>query len=158
MKNNNKGVALITTLALGLVALVFISAFLYIILNSTKTSGQMKTYTSALEVAKGTASYLMNIVLEPNWDSLLKCDSSSPNCEDCVKNNNCGPCSLNYKECKLDVSDLQNEVSGYSIDAYILDIKEYGTNKKIFTFKVISQKNNSSEKAEIDFIYKVEPR
>ena len=153
MKSNEKGIALITTLVLGLVALVFISGFLYIILTSTKTSGTIKTYTSALEVAKGTASYLMSVTL----DGALKCDALSSSCNDCLDNGNCDNCENDYTNCKLDVSNLQNKISDYDIEAYLLT-KEVEGNIYIYSFKVKAKKKNGNEKSEIDFVYKVEEK
>ena len=156
MKNNEKGIALVTTLVLGLVALVFISAFLYVLLNSTKTSGLLKTYTNALEVAKGTASHLMLLSL----NGALKCSDSSSGspCQDCLDNGNCNLCQQDYENCPLDVSDLQKNISNFEIKAYLLtkeDISTPSQDRYIYTFKVKTKKVNSNDKAEIDFVYKI---
>jgi hypothetical protein len=51
--NNDKGIALVTSLMFTVLALVMCMSLLYLITMSTKTSGTMKRYRTALEAAQG---------------------------------------------------------------------------------------------------------
>ncbi len=50
--SNNKGIALITTLLLSFIALIFIGTVMELVLTSTKLSGYLKSYVSAEEAAR----------------------------------------------------------------------------------------------------------
>jgi len=152
MENNNKGIALITTLVLGLVALVFISALLYLILYSTKSSQNVKIYTNALEVAKGTASYIMNLSLSNS----IACKTTD--CQKCVEDNDCSSCEIDYKNCEIDVSAINAKVADYSVKAYLLTKAVPEPDVSIYSFKVITEGTKSDQKAEIDFVYKIKPK
>jgi len=52
-KQDERGIALITSLILSLIAIVLASAIMILVVSSTKQSGIVKRYTSALEAAKG---------------------------------------------------------------------------------------------------------
>ena len=58
--DNKKGIALITTLLLSLIALALIATLMNLVLSGAKMSGEIKTYTSALEAAKGGVEVYMN--------------------------------------------------------------------------------------------------
>jgi len=53
-RKGERGIALITTLVLGLIALVIIAALMFILVSGTQISGISKRYTGALEAAKGS--------------------------------------------------------------------------------------------------------
>lgn len=50
---SEKGIALVTSLMLTLISLTIVMALLYMITQGTKTSGQMKTYRTALDASHG---------------------------------------------------------------------------------------------------------
>lgn len=60
--NNEKGIALITTLAFSLISITFISIATYMVLSGTKVSGLENRYLSTLDIAKGVSSYAMNSI------------------------------------------------------------------------------------------------
>jgi len=57
---NKKGMVLNTTLFLTALALILVLTVLYMLWYSTKTSGSVKQYATALEAAKSAASYVVN--------------------------------------------------------------------------------------------------
>ena len=142
MRNNEKGIALLTTLILGFVALAFIGALLYFLSSGTHFSGTEKRYYTSLDAAKGGADLVIAQLLK---DGDLKCNGGSA-CTPC-------PTALN-NNCKIDLSTTS--LGNYDVQAYLLQ-KETAGVATIFDVRVIA--NNSShpnEKAEIEFVYKIE--
>ncbi len=143
MKNNEKGIALVTTLVLGLVALVFIGALLYLLTSGTKISGTEKRYYTALEAAKGGAELIISNLLQ----------NGEPTCNGGSTCSSCPPTGYT-NDCRIDLSP--STLGDYTLRAYLLRRENSGIDR-IFTIRVIAEKNNSSnEKAEIEFVYKVQ--
>ncbi len=144
MKNNQKGIALVTTLVLGLIALAFIGALLYFLTSGTKISGVEKRYYTALEAAKGGANLVISNILSGD----LKCNGSS-----------CTPCPTSISNtCKIDL--IQSNFGNYSVEAYLLGKESFvdinGNQIKVYTVRVVAKNSNKpNEKAEIEFVYKV---
>jgi type II secretory pathway component PulK len=141
MKNNEKGIALITTLVLGVVALAFIAALFYMLTSGTKMSGTSKRYYTALEAAKGASEFIMNkIVSSEN----LTCNNGNP----------CTPCPTSENNnCKI---DLNLNFGNYNVDAYLLNQESLPT-YSVYTIRVRAYSSNKpNEKAVIEFVYKVE--
>lgn len=61
--NNNKGIALVTSLMLTLLSLTIVTALLLIITQGTKISGLNKKYKTALEASYGGAEILVKEVM-----------------------------------------------------------------------------------------------
>ena len=140
---NEKGIALLTTLVLGFIALAFIGALLYMLTSGTQMSKSGKVYTTALEAAKGGADLVITKIIS----NQVECGGVP-----------CTPCPISpNNNCKidLDVSQLGN----YQLDAYLLSRKSFisaGTNYYLYAIRVIATNPNANEKAEIEFVYKVE--
>jgi len=141
---NEKGIALLTTLVLGLVAVVFIGALLYILSTGTRMSGIVARYTTSLEAAKGGADLVITKIINDD----LKCNGG----------NVCTPCpDLPNANCKIDLQ--VSNLGSYNLTAYLIgeDTTTYaGTVYKIYAVRVIATKQDSEEKAEIEFVYKIE--
>lgn len=142
MKNNEKGIALLTTLILGLVALAFIGALLYFLTSGTRFSGTEKRYYTALEAAKGGADLIISKLLTVGDVT-------------CNGNNTCTPCPTNpSNSCKIDLTT--SSFGDYNIEAYLLGKENTGTST-IFDIRVIAKSSQRpNEKAEIEFVYKLE--
>ncbi|WP_029520373.1 hypothetical protein [Persephonella sp. IF05-L8] len=142
MKNNEKGIALLTTLILGLVALAFIGALLYFLTSGTRFSGTEKRYYTALEAAKGGADSIISTLL---IDGDVTCNNG----------NNCVSCPLTPSDsCKIDLTTTT--LGNYNIEAYLLG-KETTTYSTVFSIRVIARNpQQPNEKAEIEFVYKIE--
>ncbi|EDP73446.1 hypothetical protein [Hydrogenivirga sp. 128-5-R1-1] len=144
MENNQKGIALITTLVLGLIALAFIGALLYLLTSGTKISGVEKRYYTALEAAKSGAELVISNILSGD----LKCNGTS-----------CTPCPTAVSNaCKIDLNP--SNLGSYSVESYLLEKEAFtdisGNSISIYTIKVIAKNfNKPEEKAEIEFVYKV---
>ncbi|WP_293447495.1 hypothetical protein [Persephonella sp.] len=140
---NEKGIALLTTLILGLVAVVFISVLLYILSTGTRMSGMIGRYTTSLEAAKGGADLVITKIINDD----IKCGGNA-----------CTPCpDTPNTNCKIDLQ--VSNLGGYNLSAYLIgeDSTIYaGTAYRIYAIKVIATKPNSDEKAEIEFVYKIE--
>jgi len=50
---SRRGIALITTLIVDLIGLALISAVIHLVVTSSRTSGTVRRYTTALEAVKG---------------------------------------------------------------------------------------------------------
>lgn len=148
MGKNNKGLALITTLLLSVIALLIVSAAYYLLTSGTKISGIQSRYTTALEASKGAADYVINVILdkfdnisseEAACSSLAECGGYTGNCIDLPK--------VNY-----------NKLGGFDVCAKALDSKYFpDKDMVIYTVEVRSQNPaNTNEKSIIQFIYQVE--
>jgi len=140
---SEKGIALLTTLILGLVALTFIGALLYMLSTGTKMSGIEKRYTTALDAAKGGAELVITKIENDN----IRCGGGT--CTPC-------PVSLN-NNCKLDLQI--STLGGYTIESYLRgeDSAIYGgTQYKIYAILVIANNPNTNENAKVEFVYRIE--
>ncbi|MGA1846941.1 hypothetical protein [Deferribacter abyssi] len=136
IKMKNKGMALVTTLILSLVALGFVAAILYMINSSTNISGSHKRYQNTLMAARSAAEYIMDKILI--GDENILCNGSL--------------CSDNT------TFDLNNLTNDYNINVKVLDKSEDSTTGvTVYSFRVTTtNKNNPKEKSVIEFVFKVE--
>ncbi len=150
MKNNEKGIALITTMVLGFIALGFIGALLYLLTTGTNTSAVEKRYTTALEAAKGGAE----LIISNLFYGTLTCNGGNP-CQPCPDPDN-SPCSNNHL---IDIKDENNNVidniGGYTITGYYLS-EATSTTSSVYAIRVVATKNSTKEKAVIEFVYRLE--
>jgi len=145
---NNKGMALITTIILSVIALLLVGTVYYLLNSGTKISGIQARYTTALEASKGASEYVMNLILdkfdnisteEISCSSLTECAGYTGNCIDLS--------AKNY-----------NKLGGFDICAKVLDSK-YFPNKNLVIYSIevrAINPNNNDEKSVIQFVYQVE--
>ncbi|BAI80334.1 conserved hypothetical protein [Deferribacter desulfuricans SSM1] len=135
-KLNNKGIALLTTLILSLVALGFVAAIMYMLNSSTNISGTHKRYQNALMAARGASEYIMDKLVSGDEKSLC-------NNQLCTDNT---------------TIDLNSLFSEYDVEATVLNRYEDTVNDIIvYSIRVNAiNKNNPKEKSIIEFVYKVE--
>ncbi|MGA1862783.1 hypothetical protein OWM07_07860 [Deferribacter thermophilus] len=135
-KLNNKGIALLTTLILSLVALGFVAAIMYMLNSSTNISGTHKRYQNALMAARGASEYIMDKLVSGDESDL--CNTTT-----CPENT------------PIDLSDL---FSDYEVKATLLNrYEDTVSDIIIYSFRVTAtNKNNPKEKSIIEFVYKVE--
>ncbi|WP_457643466.1 hypothetical protein [Persephonella sp.] len=140
---NERGMALLTTLILGFIALAFIGALLYMLTTGTKMSGTTGKYTTALDAAKGGADLVITKII----NSDVKCGG-----------NTCTPCpDTPTNECKIDLQI--NKLGNYDLEAYLIgvDTAVYGgSNYYLYAVRVIATNPQNQEKAEVEFVYKIE--
>jgi hypothetical protein len=132
-----KGVALITVLVLSFIALAFVSVLLFMITRGTQVAGGEKRYISSLEVAKGVSNYLMELMDEDTF-----CDYV-----DCSKEN--VPVNLGSYA----------KFGDYEVKAVLLKKVDIpSTRTAIYAVELsVKNKKRPSEKAVVDFVYKVSP-
>jgi len=137
MDRSRKGVALLTVLLLSFIALAFIAALLFMITRGTQMAGGERRYVSALEVAKGVSEYLMELM-----DSDELCERT-----DCSKEN-----------VPINLGDYST-FGDYQVNAVLLKkVTITGTRTAIYAVELsVKNKNKSSEKTIVDFVYKVSP-
>ncbi len=159
-RDKEKGIALVTTLVLGLVALTFIGALLYMLTSESSSSGISKRYTTALEAAKGSADYVISSLLADQLICASNDGSVKCKCVDLDENLYC-PDSPGIEAKKVELPTEFRNLGGYSVDITLLAKK---TSKEtiderveIYSFQIISKRSTGKEpeKAEIDFVYKV---
>jgi Tfp pilus assembly protein PilX len=137
MKNlNNKGMALIITLILSLVSLGLLAALFFLTTSGTRISGINLRYATSLEAAKGASDFIIDKIL----DESLTCNSGSYNCT---------------TNSTIDMGAFST-ISGYSINAKILNKKQVATDIYLYSIQVDSTKSNSDEKSTIQFVLRVE--
>ena len=161
-KDSEKGIALITTLILGLVALTFIGALLYMLTSESSTSGISKRYSTALEAAKGASEYVISSLLADTLECSTPDGSVKCKCIDLDNDLKCpGVTNQSQKATKVVLPAEYQNLDNYNIDVSLLakEIAEDTADEKveIYSFKVTSQNNASGEpqKAEINFVYKL---
>ncbi len=164
-KLNDKGIALITALVLSLVAMALIAALMQLILTGTKMSGYLKSYTTALESAKGGVEYFISSIsgyvyhkgmpIDTNVMCKIQQDTKnwSESCKGYIKaNNRINSVSdlssdetiddiINYYDNKLDLGN-------YEVYMKLVDARGSSSGKWYYTFDVVSEnKNNLQQRA-----------
>ncbi len=133
MRKGERGIAIITVLLLSLISLGFIGAVLFLTTQGSKTALTGKRYMSALETAKGVAEYIINEV-EASSGTLSICEAGT-----------CTPGA------RVDLTRL--DTGNYDVTAIYLG-SETGTNFDIYAFRITVVGQNSSERAEVEFVYR----
>lgn len=147
MKNNNRGIALLTTLLVSIIAVVIVATFLYILTKGTTISKQEKLYTSALEAAKGVSFVILNSLK----NDTLECQKGGSYVP-CTDTTLTYPANINLNIGGKDFSSLGD----YNISAKLLSYRSTSTSK-IFSIKVISVPSTPEKtKAEITFVVEIQ--
>lgn len=161
-RKNEKGIALITTLILGLVALTFIGALLYMLTSESTTSGISKRYSTALEAAKGASEYVISSLLADTLECSTPDGSIKCKCIDLDNDLVCpGASNSSQKAIKVVLPSEYSNLDDYKVDVTLLakEIAEDTADEKveIYSFKITSQsaRTREPEKAEINFVYKL---
>ena len=135
MHRSERGIALITTLLLGLIALVIIAALMFMLTTGTQISGIGKRYSGALEAAKGASEYIVQKIL----DGTISCNGG-------------GVCSAGAT---IDLESYVSNIPGYTVSAtYLGDINKFGT--YVYAIRVEASGASSAEKAVVEFVYRVQ--
>lgn len=149
-KLNDKGFALVTTLLLGLVAMTLVSIAFYMALMNTQMSGMEKRYSMELNASKGAADYVMAELRADN----LTCNGGNP----CADNTAAAPACSPEATIDLDsnvCNALGKTVACANITACHLN-KTTVDETDIISISVSATNPVSNEKANVDFVYKVE--
>ncbi len=166
--NSNRGAALLTTLMIGILALVVILALFTFILFGKSSSVIKERYTTVLEAAKGTAYYVIDKLNAGAVD--IYCYKSSDPSKKCVCSSVYFDSSTNSLACNINATKITgiNKVdlgsyktlpapdgSTYNLDATLI-FKDLSTdgNFDIYSIEINATNNRTNEKATIDFIYK----
>ncbi len=129
----DRGIALVTTLILGLIALVLVGALLYLLTTGTKISGIQKRYSTALEAARGAAEYIISNILS----GTLTCGGG-------------GPCSTTNSSIDL---GPYSSLEGFNITAtYLGEVSRFG----VYVYSIRVTASSARERATIDFVYRVD--
>lgn len=145
---NNKGLALITTLLLSVIALLMVGAAYYLLTSGTKISGIQSRYTTALEASKGASDYVINLILD-KFDNISSAEGA------CSTFTECG----GYPGDCVDLPAVNyNKLGGFDVCAKVLDSKYFpDKDMVIYTVEVRAQNPvNTDEKSIIQFVYQVE--
>lgn len=130
-----RGIALVTTLLLGIIAAVLIGALLYLIISGTQVSGIGKKYSVALEAAKGASEYIIERILADN----LTCGGGGA----CSSTNN-----------MIDLGPYSS-IQGFNIEAiYLGEVSRFGV--YVYSIRVRAYSTTTDEVAIVDFVYRVE--
>ena len=173
---SRKGVALVIALILGLVSVAFLAGIFMMISTGARMSGLERTYTSAIEAARGGADIVCRLLrrggltvqdlADATWvtvrdqsclnDKLQNVTTNWSNCTD--------SCEDDYDDFTdiRDCFDLRTTAGSYTVNVKIVDTKSYvnvhGDTCYIYTVHVLSISNDEpNDKAWITFLYRVEP-
>jgi len=173
---SRKGVALVIALILGLVSVAFLAGIFMMISTGARMSGLERTYTSAIEAARGGADIVCRLLRrggltiqdldDATWidvgnlaclnDKLQNVTTNWSNCTD--------GCEDDYDDFTdiRDCFDLRTTAGSYTVNVKIVDTKSYvnvhGDTCYIYTVHVLSISNDEpNDKAWITFLYRVEP-
>jgi len=163
---SQKGIAFITSLILSLICIVLIALIFKLTLTSTKLSGKIKRYSTALEAAKGgIEDFIWSIKStefnvnpsDSRWiqDHNCKIDRETRNwpqvCSSiCISDN----CTSNAKsEDIINYCDWKNTYGNYTVYCKIVDIKAV-IDTYFYTIEIVSKNNNTDEIAWFSVIYK----
>ncbi|MCF8030674.1 MAG: hypothetical protein K9K39_07245 [Desulfohalobiaceae bacterium] len=160
IQGKESGVALIVTLLLGLIAAGFIGAMMYMLGSGTRISGMEARYTSALQAAKGGASFITQEM--SSFD--LRCTDGSGNtcwCDalNATSNGQQVRCPATsgtfYNSTKVDLGATEN-LGPYDVNAELLSLVRNGTTL-LLTFHLTSDSTRGTgERSEIEFVYRVQ--
>ena len=139
---NEKGMALMTALLLGLAGIAMVSGVTYMATNALKISSQEKKYSAELEVARGVAEYVMAAYLS----SSMRCGGAT-----CSANVSC-PASA---QIDIPATITDNFYGSHTVTACALGETSTGVTN-VLSASVVSENPTTGEKARIEFVYKVE--
>ena len=163
--NSQSGMALLTTLLIGVLALALVSAILTFIIFGKQASVNEERYRNTLEAAKGGAYYIMRKL---DIGGNIKCYNHSNTSISCSCNTTTFDTSDNVVKCpdgnQVDRIDLESYSTLSSPDGDTFQLEAILNYKKtkvtsggsydIYSITIIATKNGRPEKSEIDFIYK----
>ncbi|MBZ4672602.1 MAG: hypothetical protein JG762_832 [Deferribacteraceae bacterium] len=129
---NNKGMALITTLILALIASTIIGSLMYLLNTSTTISGSNKSYISASIAAKSAADYIIYKLVDNETEL-------------------CGSCNDNST---LDLSSY-NSIGNYDVKGILLNKIDIDNNTKVYAISV-SATNNLFSTAQLEFTVNIQ--
>ena len=127
-----RGIALVTTLVLGLIAVVLIGILLYVLTTGTRISGVEKRYSVALEAAKGASEYIIERLLSGNLtcNGGLSCNPGDP----------------------IDMGPFSS-LQGFNITAtYLGEVSRFG----VYVYSIRVTATSTDETAVVDFVYRVQ--
>ncbi|MCD8568540.1 MAG: hypothetical protein LRY50_09500 [Geovibrio sp.] len=136
MKLSNKGFSLLTTLILSAVVLAFLSALIYFVQYGSRTAASLDSYKSSLEIAKGASELIMKGV----DDDEIECSDDADYIDDVREF---------MAPYGADTSTHTVTVSSYRCERFYTENSE----REVYIFTVLVQRNNTEERAEVDFGY-----
>lgn len=136
MKLSNKGFSLLTTLILSAVVLAFLSALIYFVQSGSRTAASLDSYKSSLEIAKGASELIMKGV----DDDEIECSDDASYIDDVREF---------MAPFGADTSTHTVTISSYKCERFYTENSE----REVYIFTVLVQRNNTEERAEVDFGY-----
>ncbi|WP_457567177.1 hypothetical protein [Desulfurobacterium sp.] len=131
-----KGLVLIVTLIVTFIVSAFLAALLYVLLNNISVVGNKKRYSESLEVAKGVASYLMELMDEDKLCSHTNCSKTNQ---------------------PIDLGSY-SQFGGYKVNATLVrmvDLSSRGEGLVYSIELVVANKKIPAQHSVIDFVYRV---
>lgn len=171
---SNEGIALLLALILGLVSVAFLTGIFLMISTGARISGIQRSYTAAVEAARGGATLICGYlrrgitdsqIAEAGWLTVRDPDclrakkrKSTDNWIECQGGCETDDALLSIEECY----DLYMEAGPYQVYSKVIDTKEFttatGDTGYIYTVHVLSKSiHDPNDKAWITFLYRVEP-
>lgn len=160
--DNEKGVALITVLLFSLIAIGVVTGAYYMTLSATRTSGIEKRYVSELDVNKGTSDFIIGRLLRNN----LQCNGGNT----CVGDTTPASCAaastidISSTVCaalgkQTTANGCENLTACYMSLTTITEIDPITSATNIIelvSVNVVSTNPDRGERADIDFVVRIE--
>jgi len=139
--SNEKGMALMTTLMLGLISIGMIGGVYFAMTNSARTKGVSERYTQELEIARGIADYIRAGIFQEkvNEDGGIKCRTTGSDAN--------ATCDINTRIIRIPFDAAIGKTNLTDVNATFLSFSD-----DIYSIRVISRNTTTNEHAEIDFV------
>lgn len=137
--SNENGFAMLSVFLIGVISMTLISIVFYVLNTHTNMSGQDKRYQTELEAAKGASEYIMAALR----DASLTCNNNSPCTTDDSIDIHGAVCTAVGKPACADISAT-----------YLSEVTD-STGATVVAVEVTSTRTNGTEKAIVEFVYKV---
>jgi len=156
--HNKRGYILIFTLIFSLVGLLTFLGLSHLLVEYSKTTGQIRRYTTAIAAATGGGLECITRIKNCNLtNNNFKCQTDSSNWQTFIDN---GYTSLTFNELTshekpediIDFFDWQKNYGNYQVFCKIIDVKAF-TNGYFYAIEIISRKNNQQETAWLSIGY-----
>ncbi|HIJ79892.1 MAG: hypothetical protein OEY01_14985 [Desulfobulbaceae bacterium] len=145
-KLNEKGIALVTTLLMGLIAMGLVAIAFFLATTSTEMSGIEKRYITELDAAKGAAQYIMTDLRA----GILKCNGGNP----CIGDTTCASVG-SVIDLNSNVCNGLGKPACANISACYLN-ETSSTDFTLISVSITSTNPTFNEQATVDFVYRIE--
>jgi hypothetical protein len=158
--DNEKGIALLTTLMLMVLGFGVVATLLYMVTYGTKTTSIEQKYATALDAAKGGADLIINLI-QADSCAILFDNMAIPSGCDCLTKDKYSKTPENWGYCvggnptssdPRDWPDLTLRLANCQVYVKIIDTRDSGASF-LYTVNARADSPTGEPHAEISFVY-----